>query len=475
LAVAVWLGACACPNAPDDDARWPALCLTDSAGCAGCDAPSAPSPVGASFVTRAGNRLMLDGRPFRFAGANIYWLGLDEYRGIAPTTPFRQDDGLETAWQLGATVVRSHSLGISTGNSLSYEPTLGVFSEDALGAADRAVRRSGELGLRLIIPLTDNYHYYHGGRFDFVGWRGLSQGDAFYTDKTVIADFEDYVSHLLNHVNRETGVAYKDDPTILAWELGNELTADGGAAVLTPWTAEISTFIKTLDVNHLVADPSAFGTHDANAIALQSVDLYTSHFYDCGVNGREVADAARAVSAAGKVFYIGEYDWTQSTPSHLEELLASIEANGDLAGDLYWSLWSHADDFGYATGDIYSLHAPGENGGRQQRVASLRRHAFAMSGLATPAWPAPPEPVLRLAAPESVGATLAWRGSAGAIVYTVESAPSAQGPWRIVCTACVSDLELPWSAPPVDAWVRITPVNCGGAPGTPSEPSLIRP
>jgi hypothetical protein len=51
-----------------------------------------------SFVERHGAVLQLDGRPFRFAGANLYWLGLDEnVDGVAPPTAFRVADGLDTA------------------------------------------------------------------------------------------------------------------------------------------------------------------------------------------------------------------------------------------------------------------------------------------------------------------------------------------------------------------------------------------
>src|ERR1700737_262489 len=54
------------------------------------------------FVTRQGDRLLLDGRPFRFGGANIYWLGLDEnVGGIAYPTHFRIDDALATARDMG--------------------------------------------------------------------------------------------------------------------------------------------------------------------------------------------------------------------------------------------------------------------------------------------------------------------------------------------------------------------------------------
>ena len=125
------------------------------------------------FVTREGGNLELEGKSFRFGGANIYWLGLDENGppGVAYPTPFRQADALGAAAQMGMQVVRSHSLGVSTGNRLSYEPTLGVFNESALEAADNAIAVAGKLGLKLVIPLTDNYHYYHGGKH---GAQGLS-------------------------------------------------------------------------------------------------------------------------------------------------------------------------------------------------------------------------------------------------------------------------------------------------------------
>src|SRR2546423_1483049 len=49
----------------------------------GC-APQARFPVSQAdvapggFVTRSGSQLLLNGQPFRFAGANIHWLGLDD-------------------------------------------------------------------------------------------------------------------------------------------------------------------------------------------------------------------------------------------------------------------------------------------------------------------------------------------------------------------------------------------------------------
>ena len=35
--------------------------------------------------------------------------------------------------------------------------------------------KAGQLGLRVVVPLTDEWNYYHGGLHDFLGWRGRGQ------------------------------------------------------------------------------------------------------------------------------------------------------------------------------------------------------------------------------------------------------------------------------------------------------------
>ncbi len=87
------------------------------------------------FVTRSGSQLMLDGRQFRFAGANVYWLGLDEnVDGVDYPTHFRVNDALTAAETMGATVVRSHTLGISVGCERCVEPSLGRVQYDSIRA-----------------------------------------------------------------------------------------------------------------------------------------------------------------------------------------------------------------------------------------------------------------------------------------------------------------------------------------------------
>ncbi len=67
-------------------------------------------------VTRTGSQLLLEGRPWRFAGVNMYWLGLDDNirDGAGPTYPtrYRIDKGFDAARRVGARVVRAHTLGV---------------------------------------------------------------------------------------------------------------------------------------------------------------------------------------------------------------------------------------------------------------------------------------------------------------------------------------------------------------------------
>src|SRR5258706_15317766 len=75
--------------------------------------PARTRGSGSTFVTRSGSSLLLSGQPFRFAGANIHWLALDDSTNYP--SQFRVNDALDTTKEMGLTVIRSHELGISIG------------------------------------------------------------------------------------------------------------------------------------------------------------------------------------------------------------------------------------------------------------------------------------------------------------------------------------------------------------------------
>src|SRR5690606_34955310 len=72
--------------------------------------------------------------------------------------------------------------------------------------------------------------------------------------------YRDYVRAVITRTNSVTGVAYKDDPTIMAWQLANEPRPGHenkpGRHVLPAfyrWVDETAAFIKSLDPAHLVS------------------------------------------------------------------------------------------------------------------------------------------------------------------------------------------------------------------------------
>eukprot|EP01105_Mastigella_eilhardi_P010665 TRINITY_DN2483_c1_g1_i1.p1 TRINITY_DN2483_c1_g1~~TRINITY_DN2483_c1_g1_i1.p1 ORF type:complete len:445 (-),score=112.24 TRINITY_DN2483_c1_g1_i1:76-1410(-) len=421
--------------------------------------------AGDEFVRRCGTQLVFEGAPFRFSGCNMYWLGLDENcGGVDYPTRYRVDDAVSTAVEMGAQVVRAHTVGVSTGCSKSFEASLDTYNSVAADYIDYAVYAAGKAGLKLVIPLTDNYHYYHGGKHDFCDWLGVDE-KVFFTDTKVIAAYLDYVDTLIMHVNNYTGLALRDDPAIMAWETGNELSPPA------TWTQTVADHIKAVDPNHLVMD-GRYGVDDIDALRIASVDIHSDHYYPMSTS--KLAKDAKLVASYNKTFFVGEYGWSQGDLAGFLEAVEEQVASNALCGDTYWSLFPHYDRFGFVQhNDGFTLHYPGDTEDMRDRVQKLRTHAYTMAGAAVVPPHATPATPLVTAASAKEG--VAWRGAAAADYYTVErSVAGAAGPWDVACDRCATDNDTPWAdverSANVTVWYRVVGFNLDDVPGAYSDP-----
>jgi hypothetical protein len=103
------------------------------------------------------------------------------------------------------------------------------------------------------------------------------------------------------------------------------------------------------------------------------------------------------------------------------------------------------------------------------RAELLRSHAFAIAGVAVPPHAIPPAPVVTS---QGMG-LVTWRGSAGAVSYSIERKDNNASPWKTICDKCATDESTPWIDPkPAQGLFsikyRVTAYNADGQASAPS-------
>ena len=415
------------------------------------------------FITRQGDKLMDGTQEYRFVSFNIPNLHyVEDNLPFTEMNPWRLPDAFEIAdaltaiEQMGGRVVRTYTLSVRKQDDDATVPRHvlgpGRFNEEAFRALDRVLQVANETGVRVIIPLVDNWVWW-GGIAEYAGFRGKPK-EQFWTDPEIIADFKQTIAHVVNRVNVYTGVVYKDDKAILAWETGNELECPPA------WTHEVAAYIKQLDGNHLVADGFFSSVLRDESIDDPAVDIVSTHHYPR--RAQEMIDQIkinRVKSKGKKPYFVGEFGFVET--DGVRGLLDTVIANGT-SGALIWSLrfrsrdggfYWHSEPFG---GDRYkAYHWPGFASGQaydeRNLLALMRQKAYEIQGRAAPKVAAPKRP--RLLPIEDVAA-ISWQGSAGAVSYTVERARREDGPWTVAGSG-ISDAAVPYRPLFSDSQVEI--------------------
>lgn len=206
-----------------------------------------------SVVERNGTQFVLNGSPFYVNGFNAYWLMV---LAVDPSARYKVSSVLEDAASVGLTVGRTWAFNDGGWRALQISPA--VYDEQVFQALDFVLSEAKRNKIRLILSLVNNWDAY-GGKAQYVTWgrnAGLSlhSNDAFFSDPTLKNFFKSHIKVILNRVNTLTNVAYKDDPTIFAWELINEprCESDPTGDTLHMWTEEMAAYAKLIDPKHLV-------------------------------------------------------------------------------------------------------------------------------------------------------------------------------------------------------------------------------
>lgn len=235
-----------------------------------------------SFVRVRGSRFVIDGRPFRFVGANVSVMYRDEDRARMPET-------LRQASQSGIRLVRVWASG--EGGPGDVGPVADLtdwprthplrwapdkWNEEAFVHLDRVIAEAARNKLLVQLCLA-NWWRDTGGVTQYLRWAGITDAAdekfrfginseramLFYTNEKTRQLYREHLEKLATRRNTVTGTLYRDDPNIFGWELMNEAQAvTSRGSERRGWIAEMSAYLKSLDPNHIIA-PGDWGYRTA--------------------------------------------------------------------------------------------------------------------------------------------------------------------------------------------------------------------
>jgi len=371
------------------------------------------------FAGVSGTHFTLNDQPFYFAGANNYYL---IYK-----SEFMINSVLDRALAMGLKVIRAWAFldrgsldgsvpdvdppGAKEGVYFQYwDPARGApaFNDGPTGLhrLDFVVHAAGQRGLKLILPLVNNWQPF-GGIDQYVTWYGLNSHHEFYTHPKTRDAYKNWALHILNRRNVYSGVLYKDDPTIMAWELANEPRCQGSIerlnspgcspATLIGWVQEMSSFLKQNDSKHLIAvgDEGFFrrsggsdwlrngsqGVDFDAFLRTASIDFGTVHLYadnwgkDIAWGTQWIEEHIAAGVEAHKPVLVEEYGWQEQATRDVvfRKWLDALDRR-DGAGDLIWMLGGLQDDGSlYPDFDRYTVYGPAD-------APAVTAHAAVMEG-----------------------------------------------------------------------------------------------
>lgn len=426
------------------------------------------------FIRAEQGRLLAGECSFRFVSFNIPNLHLVE-DNLDPEaeTPWRWpdafeiEDALESLRQMGGTVVRTYVLAVTRdgGDMRKHVHVIrpGEFQEQAFETLDLVLATARNKGIRVIVPFVDQWRWW-GGIEQYAEFHG-QPAEAFWTDPAIRADFLKTIDFVLARRNSITGVVYREDPTILGWETGNELRAPAA------WTADIAAHLRARDPKHLIIDGCATGSVRESSLADPNIDVISTHHYPGeGVDIVEEVEAAARVIGGRKPYFVGEFGFISTAEA--QRVLDTVVAR-DVCGALLWSLRFHRREGGFywhsepsGMGRFKAYHWPGFASGdaydERQMLAQMRSAAARIQG--KPDAPTPPRsPSCPKLLPIATPGDISWQGIAGAENYALERAESATGPWSVL-DATIDDTRDPYrplfqdqtALANVPYWYRVT-------------------
>ncbi|HEY8937402.1 MAG TPA: beta-mannosidase [Cyclobacteriaceae bacterium] len=313
------------------------------------------------FVTVKGTGFELNGKPYHYLGTN-FWYGLNlgsKGSGGNRERLLRELDRLKA---LGVTNLRV--MGGSEGPDTepyrmvpAIQTSPGVYNQDVLEGLDFLLDEMKKRDMKAIMCMN-NFWNWSGGMAQYLVWAGAADsipypppnpgGDwaiyqkftaQFYSNQKAVDMFNKHIEYMVSRKNSISGIDYKNDPTIMAWELGNEPRGVDNISDFSKWVDATAGLFKKLDTNHLVTTGSEgktssdfAGTDLYNDHSSKNIDYSTIHIWVQNWNyyDPKKADSTYAPALAYALNYLKEHEVIAkklNKPMVLEEFGISRDLN----------------------------------------------------------------------------------------------------------------------------------------------------
>ena len=231
-----------------------------------------------SFAHVEDGVFVCDGYPSHFIGTNFWYGAILGSEGEGGDRA-RLEAELDTLKALGMTNLRvlvggDGPDGIPTRVSPTLQKEPGVYNDTIFRGLDYLLAEMAERGMKAVLYINNSWEW-SGGYGMYLEWAGAGKAlipaesgyvpfmesvSRFVTNEKAKDLYYNHVKHVVSRTNTVTGKAYKDDPTIFSWQIGNEPRCfrndpEGQAAFVDfMWTS--AALIKSLDPNHMVSSGS---------------------------------------------------------------------------------------------------------------------------------------------------------------------------------------------------------------------------
>eukprot|EP00775_Hariotina_reticulata_P006886 gene6886-7102_t len=226
------------------------------------------------FVVRNGSQLYLNGKPYYFIGGNAYWL--IDFATLSWARQHDIDEFLDAAERLGVTVIRTWMFNDGLPKARAR------YDGRQFAGLHYLIWAAKVRGLKLSLTLGNLWNAYKGPEaFLYYATGSIKGKDVldFYRDPATRALYKLHMWGLVSTINKLTGLAPKDDPTIFGWNLLNEPRCPGcmlpeQQAIHQDWLKDMAAFLRAVDPLHLIsAATEGFFVEDGKTFL---------HFYNPG-------------------------------------------------------------------------------------------------------------------------------------------------------------------------------------------------